>query len=319
MSRLLYTDSPDLLPDEVLVSRLGQEGAHMAGGWRFPDSEATEVITLNRILAGESSVLLVTHDQEDGAWQFLDGEHVIEDDGVIVRPGEMVQFDPSLEVLADLPRGWHAWRSTPSERWQFAAGEPSFASQPDQAGPASSGAPGRNIEIKARVCDFERLRSTLESMSESEVEILDQEDLFFSVPRGRLKLRIQGGTSGELIHYDRPDTVEPKVSCYRIAPTIAPTVLKAILSEVLPVAGIVRKRRLLYRLGQNRIHLDQVEQLGDFLELEVVLRPDQAEAEGVSLATDVMSRLGITREDLVPMAYIDLLPHVSRGMIQHES
>jgi predicted adenylyl cyclase CyaB len=165
----------------------------------------------------------------------------------------------------------------------------------------------RNIEIKAHVHGFEHLRSVLESISECKVEVLNQEDIFFSIAQGRLKLRIEGETSGELIHYHRSDTAEPKASYYRIAPTIAPTVMKSILCTVLPVAGTVRKRRLLYRVGQTRIHLDQVEQLGDFLELEVVLRPDQAEAEGVCVALELMSRLRITREQLVPTAYLDLL------------
>ena len=78
----------------------------MRPDWRFDDPEVTEVITLERILRGESNVLLVTHDLEDGTWQFLDGEHVFESDGVTVLLGEMIQYDPSLESLADLPPGW---------------------------------------------------------------------------------------------------------------------------------------------------------------------------------------------------------------------
>ena len=51
---------------------------------------------------------------EDGGWQFLDGEHVFEGDGATVLLGEMVQFDPSLELLASLRPGWYAWRSPPA-------------------------------------------------------------------------------------------------------------------------------------------------------------------------------------------------------------
>ena len=50
--------------------------------------------------------------------------------------------------------------------------------------------------------------------------------------------------------------------------------MKTILEQILPVTGSVRKRRLVYHVGQTRVHLDRVEGLGDFLELEVVLRPD---------------------------------------------
>ena len=155
---------------------------------------------------------------------------------------------------------------------------------------------------------------------------MNQEDHFFSSPTGRLKLRIFHEGYGELIHYHREDTAEPKASRYRIAPTSDPRTMKAILSQVLPVAGIVKKQRWLYRLGQTRIHLDRVEGLGDFLELEVVLRPDQIQEEGIAIAHELLGRLGINEKQLVRVAYIDLLStgestggDVERGMIQQES
>ena len=144
-------------------------------------------------------------------------------------------------------------------------------------------------------------------MSDTVVEVLEQEDVFFAVATGRLKLRKMGDGLGELIHYVRPDIGGPKVSHYLIAPTTASEVLMTILSRVLPIVGTVRKQRLLYRVGQTRIHLDQVENLGDFVELEVVLRPDQTEAEGISIAEDLMSSLEIPPEQFVREAYIDLL------------
>ena len=134
-----------------------------------------------------------------------------------------------------------------------------------------------------------------------------QEDIFFAAPAGRLKLRIFNEHEGELIHYHRADTPEPRASRYRIAPTSDPLVLKSILGDVLGVTGSVRKHRLVFHVGQTRVHLDRVEQLGDFLELEVVLRPDQPESEGVAIARDLLHRLGISPEQLVQTAYVDLL------------
>ncbi len=191
--------------------------------------------------------------------------------------------------------------------WQRGRDEPaSTADRPpidrDSGVPAA-----RNIEIKAHVLDTGRLSATVRAMSDTVVEVLKQEDVFFAVATGRLKLRIMGDGRGELIHYDRPDISGPKVSRYLIAPTTAPEVLLTILSRVLPIVGTVRKQRLLYRVGQTRIHLDQVENLGDFVELEVVLRPDQTEEEGVAIAERLMSRLEIPREQFVRRAYIDLL------------
>src|SRR4051812_48797515 len=99
-------------------------GCSMDDAWPFPDVEDTEVITLGRILRGDAPLLLVTHDEDDGGWQFLDGEHVFEEDAAIIRLGEMVQFDPSLRELADLPAGSYAWRAGTDQPWSKAAGEP---------------------------------------------------------------------------------------------------------------------------------------------------------------------------------------------------
>jgi adenylate cyclase len=164
-----------------------------------------------------------------------------------------------------------------------------------------------NVEIKARVGDLSSLRDRVESFADGPAEVLDQEDTFFAVATGRLKLRDFGSGRGELIRYHRPDDSGPKTSEYTIAPTSDPLALRAILSSVLGVLGVVRKRRWLYFVGQTRIHLDRVEGLGDYLELEVVLRPGQPEDEGVVIAQDLMGRLGIAQEDLVEVAYVDLL------------
>jgi hypothetical protein len=174
----------------------------MNSTWRFPDPRDTEVITLERILSGESFVLLVTHDADDGTWQFLDGDHVLEEDGVMVRLGEIIQIDPSLNDLAELPAGWYAWRLTPSDDWRRAKGEPSVSlghQEPIQT-QTPDAARATNIEVKARVADVARTRATIESLSHLPVEILDQEDAFFAAPAGRLKIRCFNDYSGELIH-----------------------------------------------------------------------------------------------------------------------
>ncbi len=218
--------------------------------WRFADSPNTIVMTLERILRGVSSLLLVTHDAEDGGWQFLDGDQVFEEDGTTGLLGEMVQYDPSLIELADLPAGWYAWRDTPDQPWQRAEGEPSSTDSPGNDSGSSTEA-ARNVEIKAYVNDTAHLRAVLEAMSDTEAEVLNQHDVFFAVPSGRLKLRVLDDRSGELIQYHRPNVDGPKASRYLIAPTTAPDVLMKILCGALPVLGTVRKQRLLYRVGQT--------------------------------------------------------------------
>jgi predicted adenylyl cyclase CyaB len=164
-----------------------------------------------------------------------------------------------------------------------------------------------NIEIKARVRDLAGLRSRAEALSDMPVQVIPQEDTFFHVPNGRLKLRLLRSDLAQLVYYERPDQDGPKRSNYHIFETRDPEGLKTALSLALGVHGVVRKRRFLYLVGQTRIHLDEVEGLGQFMELEVVLRDGQSDVEGQSIAEDLMTRLGILREDLVEGAYIDLL------------
>ena len=75
----------------------------------------------------------------------------------------------------------------------------------------------------------------------------------------------------------------------------------------LGIRGVIKKNRSLYIVGHTRIHLDKVENLGTFLELEVVLSAEQNENEGISIANDFLKKLGIDKKDLVDKAYIDLL------------
>jgi len=164
-----------------------------------------------------------------------------------------------------------------------------------------------NIEIKARVRDLAGLRSRAEALSDTPVQVIPQEDIFFHTPKGRLKLRLLRPDFAQLVYYERPDQGGPKRSNYYIYETRDPEGLKTALSLALGVRGVVRKTRYLYLAGQTRIHLDNVEDLGPFMELEVVLRDGQSEAEGQSIAEDLMTRLGLRKEDLLEGAYMDLL------------
>jgi predicted adenylyl cyclase CyaB len=164
-----------------------------------------------------------------------------------------------------------------------------------------------NIEIKARVRDFVELRRRAEALSDTPVQAIPQEDTFFRVAEGRLKLRVLAPDHGQLIYYSRPDASGPKRSDYHIFETTDPESLKAVLALALGVRGVVRKTRYLYLAGQTRIHLDDVEGLGQFVELEVVLRPEQTDADGQAIAADLMAKLGVQEADLLEGAYMDLI------------
>ncbi len=164
-----------------------------------------------------------------------------------------------------------------------------------------------NIEIKARVDDFDALKARAEVLSDKPLEIIPQEDTFFNTEVGRLKLRLLAPDLGQLIYYQRPDQDGPKRSDYHLAETRTPEDLKESLSLALGVRGVVKKTRYLYLVGQTRIHLDEVEELGDFMELEVVLHEGQSDTEGQVIAEGLMRKLGVREDALIEGAYIDLL------------
>ncbi len=164
-----------------------------------------------------------------------------------------------------------------------------------------------NIEIKARVHDFVAIRRKAESLSDTPCQVIPQEDTFFNCPNGRIKLRVLEPQRGQLVYYQRQDISGPKHSDYQIFDTADPAGLMAIMAGAFGIRGVVSKCRYLYMVGQTRIHLDQVKGLGDFMELEVVMKPGQDDAYGEAIANELMSQLGIDAGDLIESAYIDLL------------
>ena len=165
----------------------------------------------------------------------------------------------------------------------------------------------RNIEIKARITRVEALLPVAQALADAPLQTIVQDDTFFVCARGRLKLRDFGDGTGELIHYQRADTAGPKLSDYVRVPTGEPAVLREALERAQGVLGRVRKTRWLLLAGPTRIHLDRVEGLGDFVELEVALRDDQSEVEGVAIADALLQALGVSPTQRLAGAYLDLL------------
>jgi predicted adenylyl cyclase CyaB len=164
-----------------------------------------------------------------------------------------------------------------------------------------------NIEVKAHARNFDDIKARAEELSDQLAQVIPQEDIFFNTPQGRLKLRILSGEKGQLIYYTRPDQEGPKRSDYHVFQTGDTEKLKHILALAYGIRGIVKKTRYLYLVGQTRVHLDDVEGLGQFMELEVVMQDGQSDAEGQAIAEALMERLGVERKDLLEGAYMDLL------------
>jgi adenylate cyclase class IV len=166
----------------------------------------------------------------------------------------------------------------------------------------------RNIEIKARIANIEAALPRARMLAQHDAELIHQDDTFFRVAHGRLKLREFADGSAELIHYHRADTLDAKLSDYRRVPAPDAGALREALERALGMLGRVRKQRWLLLAGQTRIHLDRVESLGDFIELEVVLREEQSIADGVRIADQLMHELGLVHAERIAGAYLDLLP-----------
>jgi predicted adenylyl cyclase CyaB len=169
-----------------------------------------------------------------------------------------------------------------------------------------------NIEIKASAIDFSNQLRLAEMLCGKQAERFTQEDTYFPANRGRLKLRRFADGSGELIQYNRENKTSPTPSCYQRVALSDPEALRAALTAAIGVRGVVRKSRTLFLQGQSRLHFDQVENLGEFIEIEVVLRPGQEQAEGEAIADELMKKILIAPEQLISDSYIDLLEAANR-------
>jgi predicted adenylyl cyclase CyaB len=165
----------------------------------------------------------------------------------------------------------------------------------------------RNVEIKARTPDLAALHKRVAEISDSGPELLVQRDTFYAAARGRLKLREFGDGTAELIYYERPDKIGPKTSRYTRTEIADPASMRELLGQILAIKAVVSKRREVFMVDRTRIHLDEVDDLGTFIELEVVLTESQMDSDGERIASDLMDRLGVRREDLIEQAYVDLL------------
>jgi predicted adenylyl cyclase CyaB len=157
------------------------------------------------------------------------------------------------------------------------------------------------------VPDLAALRQRALEVTCSGPELLVQRDTFYTVRRGRLKLREFGDETAELIYYERPDKLGPKTSIYTRTQISDAASMRELLGRVLETKAVVSKRRQVFLAGRTRIHLDEVDDLGTFLEVEVVLAEHETDSDGERIASALMEQLGVRQEDLIEQAYVDLL------------
>ncbi|XP_072747464.1 uncharacterized protein [Anoplolepis gracilipes] len=175
----------------------------------------------------------------------------------------------------------------------------------------------KNIEIKAKIIDnIDQVISKAKELSRNDGRIIKQHDIFFNATKSRLKLRKFENGTAELISYKRPDTKGLKISVYDKAfiNTDDVNLIENILSSSIGVFGVVKKTRHIFIVERTRIHIDNVDHLGNFIELEVMMQsddemPDCDQQTAEKIAGNLMKALFINEENLIAEAYIDLLNH----------
>ncbi len=167
--------------------------------------------------------------------------------------------------------------------------------------------PRRNIECKARDPDPERSLEVCRNLgAEDHGEIL-QRDTYFEVTNGGLKLREERPGEPHLIQFERANEPQQRESRYRIIAVDDGPMLSAALAAAIGVRVIVAKRRRLFLWRDVRIHLDEVEGLGRFIELEAVAPPDSDLTREHRLIAELREVLEITDERLVAVGYAEQL------------
>jgi adenylate cyclase, class 2 len=165
-----------------------------------------------------------------------------------------------------------------------------------------------NIELKAADADPAATERACRSLAAEDHGVLEQRDTYFGVSHGRLKLREDlARGSAELIFYLRPEESGLRSSRYWRAASADPAALGGLLEAAHGVVGVVTKRRRLFVYRNVRIHLDEVEGLGSFIELESVLAVAGMESpeEAHALAA-VVDALGLASRPSVAGGYLEL-------------
>ena len=163
----------------------------------------------------------------------------------------------------------------------------------------------RNVELKTRDADPEATLRRALALGASDEGVLRQRDTYFARARGRLKLREQEPGGAQLISYRRADGAQARTSAYRIADVADPAALREALDASLGTRVVVDKRRHLLLYENVRIHLDDVEGLGAFVELEAVAAPDSDLTREHELVARLRDELALG--DPVAVSYSDLL------------
>ena len=167
--------------------------------------------------------------------------------------------------------------------------------------------PHINIEIKARTNQPDKIREILKSLNTDFQGTDHQIDTYFKVATGRLKLR-EGNIENHLIYYNRTDQAGPKQSDVTLFVTEPNSPIKTILTQALGILAVVDKQREIYFIDNVKFHIDTVQGLGSFMEIEAI-DPDGSIGKTRTLeqCQHYMTVLGIAESGLLTHSYSDMV------------
>lgn len=164
-----------------------------------------------------------------------------------------------------------------------------------------------NVEIKARCKNRDRIRKLLKNKEAGFKGVDHQIDTYFNVVTGRLKLR-EGSIENNLIFYQRSDVAEPKTSDIKLFPVEQSKELKALLATALGIKVTIDKQREIYFIDNVKFHLDNVEGLGSFIEIEAIEKDGNiGEAALREQCEHYLELFSISKQDLIKNSYSDML------------
>lgn len=164
-----------------------------------------------------------------------------------------------------------------------------------------------NIEIKAKLNNFDVVYNIIKKLTRTNPTLLIQQDIYYRVPSGRLKLRSICDDYHEIIFYNRPNQAGPKNSEYYRYQVEQKDDVDLFFKRIFGQLVIVNKHRNLFLQNNIRFHLDDVDNLGQFLEIEYVLSPNESRREAFNKVNELINQLHIDRNSFVVCSYADLL------------
>ena len=172
----------------------------------------------------------------------------------------------------------------------------------------------KNLEIKIRLKSFNNIVKLLKPYY---IEVLYQTDTYFTVDNGRLKLREEENKESYMIYYHRPDLKSERFSDYSIYPIQDVEKFHKVFSQALHQELIIKKKRTLYIIENARIHLDEVEDLGNFLEIEVMINNSKEEKESLFFMKSLLKFLDINMVTKIDCGYRELFLRFNNKTLEY--